>query len=171
MAGPQGPAGPAGPAGPPGPAGGGLTVVDSIGTLVGNVAGFFFDASQGYLAYVAGQSNGLMFLVVVSRKGFEGSGQSLWFTSDNCTGDAFLDPDFTSLLPLATIESPGSTVYVPDPKATDPQAIIAKSFRQIGQCSPFESAFESDTRPVVPAIQLNNLGPPLYTPPFSISIK
>ncbi len=163
--GPQGATGSQGPAGPPGPAGGGLTVVDKDGKVVGSVAGFFFDQSQGYLSYVAGQSGGYMFLVVGSRNGFEGSGQSLWFKSDDCTGDAFLDSDSTSLLPLATIGSPGTTVYVPDPQAA-PTSITALSMSQIGLgCSGPQSG---PAGLVVRAIQLINLDPPLYTAPFSI---
>ena len=160
--GPQGATGPQGPAGPPVPAGGGLTVVDKDDKVVGSVAGFFFDQSQGYLAYVAGQSGGNMFLVVGSRNGFEGSGLSLYYESADCTGTAFLEPDSTSLLPLATIGSPGTTVYVPDPNGQPPSNPIQR-MSQIGLvvCSPPLSVPS-----VFSAIQLINLD--TYTPPFSV---
>lgn len=161
-AGPAGPQGLVGPAGPAGPAGGGLTVVDSVGNVVGYVTGFTFDGSQRVLPNIVLQQNGLRVGLMVTPNGFEGSGGSLAFARADCQEQAFLAGDFNTLILPATIEAPGSTVYVPNPTAA-PGPVTARSLLQLGTCFSFEFGLPLAV-PALPLVDLNTL----FTPPFSI---
>lgn len=163
--GPAGPAGPQGPQGPPGPSGGGgLMVVDSIGTLVGGVLGLTFDGSQRVLANVVVQKDGRMVALVVYPDHFEGTGPSLAYESTNCTGTPLLDGDFNTLILPATIEGPGNTAYVPDTSAP-PQSLTANSLLQLGTCFQVQGGFGLQSAvPARPLVDLDTL----FTRPFSV---
>lgn len=166
--GPAGPAGPQAPAGPPGslgPAGGGLTVRDTVGTMVGSVTGLSYDGSQRVLPNVVLQRNGLLVALLVHLDHFEGTGASLVFESPGCPlGSPLLDGDFTTLILPATIEGPGSTVYVPDTSVAPLSGSMrGQSLLQAGQCF----TFPFDLVSAFPALPLVNLDT-LFTPPFSI---
>ncbi|MFZ1058343.1 MAG: hypothetical protein WAP47_04015 [Candidatus Rokuibacteriota bacterium] len=137
-------------------------VVDSVGTLIGNVLGFTFDGSQHVLPNVVLQRNGRAVGVVVTPNGFEGSGASLSYESLNCTGTPYLDGDFTTLILPATIEGPGHTVYVPDTSAT-PRPVAAQSLLMQGACFSWLSNLQSAV-PAIPLVDLDTL----YAPPFTV---
>lgn len=159
--GPQGPAGPAGPPGPPGPSGGGGMVVDSTGAVVGYMAGLMFDGPQRVLPNVILQWNGRAIGLLVTPNGLEASGGSLSYESPDCSGTPLLESLPTLILP-ATIEAPGSTVYVPDPSAA-PRTVVAQSLIYQGQCFPWASYLQA----AVPAIAVVDLER-TFTPPFSL---
>lgn len=89
-AGPQGPVGPEGPAGQDGQDGSAVVVVDSVGTVLGNVIGGtkllpYYDRTN-----VALNINGQVYSVVVNRNGFWQDGM-LYYELPNCLGTAYLE--------------------------------------------------------------------------------
>ncbi len=137
-------------------------VVDSAGTVVGSITGFTFDGSQRVLPQVVLQRDGRLVGLLVHPDRFEGSGPSLAYESVDCTGQAWLNGPFATLILPGTIEGPGQTLYVPDRSAT-PGLVTAQSLLQLGTCF----AFQFDLPSAVPAIPLVDLNT-LYTQPFSL---
>lgn len=137
-------------------------VVDSGGTVVGNVIGLTFDGSQRVLPEVVLQRNGRLVGLLVYPDRFEGSGASLAYESLDCTGQAWLNGPFATPILPGTIEGPGQTLYVPDPSAT-PGLVTAQSLLQLGTCFTFQFDYLSAV-PAIPLVDLDTL----YTPPFSL---
>jgi hypothetical protein len=131
------------------------------------VLGLTFDGSQQVLANVVLQKNGFVFVVLVRPTGFEGTGASLVFESPDCPlASPLLDGDFTTLILPATIEGPGSTVYVPDTSVAPLSGTgRGQSLLQAGRCFNFPfnlvSAF-----PAVPVADLNTL----FTGPLKLQV-
>jgi hypothetical protein len=139
-----------------------MMVVDSGDTVVGNVTGFTFDGSQRVLPAVVLERNGQRVGLLVHPDRFEGSGPSLAYESLDCTGQAWLNGPFATLILPGTIEGPGQTVYIPDLSAT-PGLVTAQSLLQMGRCF----TFQFDVSPAVPALPLVDLDT-VFTPPFRL---
>jgi len=138
-----------------------MMIVDSVGSVVGPVTGFTFDGPQRVLPNVVFQKDGLLAGLLVGS-GLEGSGGSLAFDQVGCQGQAYLSGPFTTLILPGTIESPGQTLYVPDP-SVPPGLVTARSLLQAGTCFTFQFDLLSAV-PAIPVVDLDTL----FIPPFSL---
>jgi hypothetical protein len=144
----------------------GFKVVDSqnqtVGTLfgaTGSVLGFSF-------ASVAFESGGRLFAAVVTRTGIRG--ESVWFTSADCTGQVYVTEALASsedLLPKIAVSrrANGFDVYLADTSSpSEPQSRQIRSRRDYTatSCVPFDTT--TTVYPTLTAIPIN------VVPPFTI---
>lgn len=132
-----------------------LNVLDANKKLVG-VA----DLAVGNVQVIF-QLGNLTFTVAVRDDHFAG-GDFLRFESADCSGTPWMTPVSHLLLSNAAIQSPGNTVYIPDPVIA-PQIIIPRSVSFEGACSGW-SSFGELLVPAQPVIDLLTV----FTPPFTV---
>jgi hypothetical protein len=190
-AGPQGPQGVQGPAGPPGPQGakgpsgatgptGGLTVVDSVGKVVGpyvysqeTESAVAVQTPQGLLVFSFGFTNtfsaaGAPLLIL----GLPSPG-TLQYTSTNCSGTPYVPSGVSpnSVFPLGLTDG---TNYWPMPTNTTPVTISVGSYLQTSGVvsNPFicitSASGASVMGPLTNPAPLSALG---FTPPFTVTLN
>src|SRR5436190_164898 len=104
-----------------------LSVYDAHGVRVGEIIG----TAQAQQVPIVGLRTGdFVVALLMWRDHFIGTSR-LFFTSDNCLGEAFLTPEGNAtpgffLLPVTAVVNPGHSLYIPDPSGI-PQDVTSLS--------------------------------------------
>lgn len=171
-AGPQGPVGPQGPAGQDGRDGSAVVVVDSVGTVLGNVIGGtqllpYYDRTN-----VALNIDGKVYSVVVNRNGFWQDG-GLYYEQPNCSGTAYLEYHSGNgglgVFPVSYVTDNNVLFGEAGEIITDAQY---RSTGSKGGCVPSGSTtgVGTLTGPAVPLARIIDLDD-LFTPPFEVMMQ
>jgi len=137
-----------------------LAMYDATGKKLGDAHWVWDD--PGYVSILFRAPSGRTLVLGAVRREFFGSSSVVWFTTGNCTGQAFL-PEIISLYPVAAVIGPRQTVYGATVAAGygRPRWINSQRGRD-GACSSVRA--ERWTLPA--AIELDLVD--YFTPPFSL---
>ena len=139
-----------------------LRVVDSMGTVVGEVIGV-----DGKIPLVPLHLPDGRFIVTgVTEESFVNVGRVLGFESHDCTGQGYLF-DEEGLFPKSSIAAPGQTLYVEVPDAAPRSVTFHSEWRLDGSCRTRSSGDEATNQ--VPAQPVFNLDAK-FTAPFGFAV-
>jgi hypothetical protein len=128
--GPQGAQGPAGPAGPSNA----YRLVDATGGPIGNVLGLFFNSALVELPLGGGDT----VYLTASQRGFEYSPNGVYFTTNDCSGQAYGYLSDTFATRYGSVFSLGTMrrdLWVAQPNPTLTPGLVFHSEGTIGACS------------------------------------
>jgi hypothetical protein len=142
-------------------------VLDARGTDVGKLVG----TNELFMAKVAFEVGGNVFVLEVFRDWFQGNAGDIFFESSDCTGQPFLGGSGPSVspLPLVTVREPGSTVYIPMSGAATESITVGSRLQSPDFTPGCHEEPASFTFSVVPAIPLIDLSQS-FTPPFHVGL-
>lgn len=177
--GPTGPQGPEGPAGKDGKDGPAVVVVDSVGTVVGNVIGVIDflveENSHIHPVFVAININEKVFTVAVDRNGYwSGYYGRLRFSQPSCQGQAYLGSSDPRLgpFPLSHVRIPfrdgdGNNILFAETDGIYQENVAYSSTETDAGCS---SNWGGTMRYAMPVAPIQNLDE-LFTPPFEVVVQ
>ncbi len=143
-----------------------LVVVDSNGVQVGELTSIDGDRRVTVLFDLEGFRP---FWVEVRREFLSGSSYYLMFESIDCSGDAFLQPDFRfelfTVLWMNTDPQSRDPIYLADPNATPTLRTVGSQSSGSGNCS---LPFEPRPRTSVPVLPAFIIWQDEFTPPFRV---